>query len=240
MTSVSISTAIETLPHLPKLPPEIAAAAAALTARLETKGVRVFLSDDWSELEALNARHANSWFPLLPHPKSARTMWVGVADDAGDVIGSYGGVLIDCGERSLGEKLGDLTVFHDAGNAPSEEWCFCASDAAFDTQGRVSWMTAGWVAPAWRGRGLFHPLGHLLRLTSWAAWDVHWFAGVVEEETVPVWNAPGAGKRRLETRPTILYQQAGVPRCPLHLCRFSRPAVTLDAGAILSRLRQAA
>lgn len=231
---------ITTLPGFATLPADVPHAVEALIARLESKGVHVFLNTDWTALEAINTRHANSWFPLLPHPVSAPTMWVGAADASGDVVASYGGVLIDCGPRSLGEKLGDLTVFHDDGDAPHEEWCFCASEGAFDTRGRVAWMTAGWTDPAWRGRGLFHPLGHLLRMTSWAAWDVHWWAGVVEEETVPVWNAPGAGRRRLEARPSILYQQSGVARCPLHFCRFSRPAVTLDASAILNRLRKAA
>ncbi|MCG5238385.1 hypothetical protein ACIU1J_32255 [Azospirillum doebereinerae] len=232
--------AVSSLPGFARLPADVSGAVAALSARLESKGVSLFISDDWSALEAINARHANSWFPLLPHPASAPTLWVGAADQGGDVVASYGGVLLDCGRQSLGEKLGDLTVFHDAGDAPAEEWCFCASEAAFDTRGRVTWMTAGWTNPAWRGRGLFHPLGHLLRFVSWAAWDVHWWAGVVEEETVPVWNAPGAGRRRLEARPAVLYQQSGVDRCALHLCRFSRAAVTLDAGGILDRLRKAA
>jgi hypothetical protein len=37
-----------------------------------------------------------------------------------------------------------------------------------------------------------------------------------------------------------MYQQAGVERCALHYCRFSRPAVTLDASGIVQRLRVAA
>jgi len=242
MSSVSIFDAVHTtLPGFAALPPDVAAAALALTAHLETKGVTVFLSDSWSELEALNARHANSWFPLLPHPDTAATLWVGAADAAGDVVGSYGGVRIDCTDKSLGERLGDLSVFHEPGTAPAEEWCFCADDAAFETRGVVTWMTAGWTNPAWRGRGLFHPLGHLLRMTSWAAWNTNWWAGVVEEDTATtVWGAAGAGKRRLSGRPTILYQQSGVERCALHYCRFSRPGVTLDAGALLGRLRQVA
>lgn len=235
------SVTIDSLPGLAHLPAQIRAAIAALTDRLASKGVTVFLSDDWSALEALNRRHANSWFPLLPHPASAETLWVGAVDDAGDVVASYGGVRIDCTARSLGERLGDLSVFHDPGDAPSEEWCFCADDAAFDTRGVVTWMTAGWTNPAWRGRGLFHPLGHLLRMASWAAWETSWWAGVVEEDTAAtVWGAPGAGRRRLSARPTIMYQQAGVERCALHYCRFSRPAVTLDAGGIVQRLRVAA
>ncbi|MGY0794277.1 hypothetical protein ACW7BJ_33435 [Azospirillum argentinense] len=222
------------------LPSTLAPAAQILVERLLCKDVRLFISTDWGDLEDANARHLNSWFPLLPHPASAATHWIGAVDGAGEVIATQGEVLLDCTDRSLGERLGDLTVFHESGTAPAEEWCFCASEAAFDTRGKVAWMTAGWVHPDWRGRGLFHPMGHLMRLLGWARWDVNWWSGVVEVDTVPIWNAAGAGRRRLEPRPAVLYQQLGVERCPLHFCRFSRAAVTLDAGGVIDRQRRAA
>ncbi|MBP2303291.1 hypothetical protein [Azospirillum picis] len=219
------------------LPACVPHAFAALQNRLESKGVRLFLSSDWGGLERVNARNVNAWFPLLPHPHSAPAHWIGAVDSSGDIVATQGAILLDCTAKSFGERLGDLSAFHDLGTAPPDEWCFCASEAAFDTRGRTAFVTSGWVAPHWRGRGLFHPMATLMRLACLSLWDVHWWAGLVEEETVPVWNAAGAGRRRLEPRPTILYQQSGVARCPLHLLRFSRAGVLLDAGVTVERAR---
>ncbi|CAO3445680.1 hypothetical protein [Azospirillum argentinense] len=212
----------------------------ALIEKIKARGVVISVSDDWSGIQDINERSRNSWFELLPRPASAPSFWLAATDATGDVVATQGAVLLDCMNTSFGERLGDLTAFHDEGRAPAGEWCFCASEAAFDTRGRVAFVVAGWVRPDWRGKGLFHPMASLMRLASWARWDVHWWAGLVDPETTSVWNAKGAGRRRLEPRPTILYHQNGVGRLPLHLLRFSRPAMVSDVAQMLGGYSTAA
>ncbi|MBP2291060.1 hypothetical protein [Azospirillum rugosum] len=219
---------------------QINAARDALMRKLAARGVSLAVCDDWSELQRLNETNRNSWFELLPRPSSSPAFWIAATDATGEVVATQGVVLLDCSKVSFGERLGDLTAFHDAGRAPVGEWCFCASEAAFDTTGRVAFVVAGWVRPDWRGKGLFHPMAALMRLAAWARWDVHWWAGLVDPETVPVWNAKGAGRRRLEPRPTIMYQQNGVGRLPLHLLRFSRPAMVSEAAQMTGGFTRAA
>ncbi|WP_143271956.1 hypothetical protein [Azospirillum brasilense] len=91
---------------------------------------------------------------------------------------------------------------------------------------------AGWTRPDWRGVGLFHRLGELVRLIALARWNLKWVVGLVDPETVPVWSGQGGGRRRLEERPGILYHQSGVGRLPLHLMRWSRAAVALELEII--------
>ncbi|MBK3798654.1 hypothetical protein GAY33_05310 [Azospirillum brasilense] len=220
-----------------RLPDSLAAGRRALAASLHNRGVELSFSDDWHGLEAVNSRNRNSWFELLPRPATAPAFWLAARDARGEVVGTQGAVFLDCAVSSFGQRLGDLSAFHDPGTQPpaDREWCFCASDAAFDTVGRVAFVVAGWVRPDWRGKGLFHPMAALMRIACWHRWDVSWWAGLVDPETIPVWNARGSGKRRLEPRPTILYHQNGVGRLPLHLLRFSRPAVILDAGRVAGK-----
>jgi hypothetical protein len=211
----------------------------ALVARLLGKGVSVELSDDWTGLEDVNARNRNSWFPLLPKPEGAPGMWMAGRDRDGDVVATQGAVLLDCAERSFGERLADLSAFHDPGAAPSAEWCFCASEAAYARRGRVAFVVAGWVRPDWRGRGIFHPMAHLMRLRAWSRWDVHHWVGLVDADIVPHWNARSAGSRLLERRPSIVYHQEGVGRLPLRLLSFTRAGVAMDAAGLLAARRVA-
>ncbi len=212
--------------------PDLGAAWAALRATLAAQGLTAFVSDQWSGLEAVNARNRDSWFELLPRPASVPCFWIGATDADGAVVATQGAVLLDCAGPSFGDRLADLSAFHDPGTAPAGDWCFCGSEAAHDTHGWVAFVVAGWVRPDWRGRGLFHPMAALARLLAWSRWDVHWWCGLVDPETVPVWCSRGAGRRRLEPRPTILYRQQGVGRLPLRLLRFSRPALVLDLGLV--------
>ncbi|TWA76874.1 hypothetical protein FBZ83_11715 [Azospirillum brasilense] len=223
---------VETLPlGTSTLTPELDAARGRLCGELVARGVTPILCESWPDLQALNARHRDSWFPLLPKPASAPAFWVGAADAGGDIIATQGAVFLDCAASSFGERLADLSAFHD-GTPPEGEWSFCASEAAHDARGRVAFVVAGWVRPDWRGRGLFHPMAFLARLLAWERWGVNWWCGLVDPETVPIWNGRGAGRRRLEPRPTILYEQKDAGRLPLHLLRFSRPGVVLDMEAL--------
>lgn len=206
----------------------LAAARDALCAAARGAGVTLALVEDWGDLVALNARHRDGWFPLLPKPASAPAFWIAAVDGGGEVVGTHGVVRLDCSSSSFGARVGDLTAFHDPGQATATEWGFCASEAAADTLGVVAWIVAGWTAPAWRGRGLFHGLGAVARLVALERWNPKWTVGLVDPETTPLWSRRGAGRRRLESRPAILYQQDGVGRLPLHFMRWSREAVVLD------------
>ncbi|MGQ9366628.1 hypothetical protein [Azospirillum sp. ST 5-10] len=210
----------------------VARARQAMTARAADVGLDLFVADDWGGLDALNARNRNSWFPLLPRPAAAPAFWVGARDAAGDVVATHGVVLVDCAGVSFGDRLADLSLFHDHGRAPSEEWCFCASEAAYDTHGRVGWIVAGWTRPDWRGKGVFHLVGRFARAVSWTRWRPLWWVGLVDPETVPVWSGRAAGRRRIEARPGVLYHQAGVGRLPLHVMRLSRAGFALDMQAV--------
>ncbi|MBP2311874.1 hypothetical protein [Azospirillum soli] len=222
---------LETLPlGNGPLVPALAAARDRLCAAAVARGVTLVVVEDWAELERLNLRHRAEWFPLLPKPASAPSFWLAAVDEEGDVVGTHGVVLLDCSAASLGDRLADLSAFHDPGHAPEDEWAFVASEAAHDTTGTVAWIVAGWTRPDWRGKGLFHDLGAAARLVAMARWSPKWVVGLVDPETVPVWSGRGAGRRRLEPRPCILYHQAGVGRLPLHFMRWSRAAVLLDLG----------
>ncbi len=203
----------------------------ALRRTLDGRGVSVALSDDWQSLMQVNERNRNSWFKPLPKPRSAEAFWLAALDRHGDVVATHAAIRLDCSAASFGARLADLSAFHDPGDAPSEEWCFCASEAAFDTRHTVAWIVAGWNRPDWRGKGLFHPLGTLARIVAMERWRPMWVVGLVDPETVPVWSGgAAAGRRRLDRRPTICYHQQGVGRLPLHLMRFSRASVLIDVA----------
>ena len=209
----------------------LASARDAIAGRLAALGLRTVIVDDWRALLALNRQQREGWFALLPKPRDAPAFWLAAVDTAGDIVATHAAVLVDCRTHSFGERLADLSAFHDAGEAPAEDWCFCASDAAFETCGMVAWIVAGWTRPDWRGRGLFHVLGAAVRLVCCERWAPRWWVGLVDPETVPVWSGRSAGRRLLEPRPRILFQQSGVGRLPLHLLRYSRQAVLLDLKA---------
>ncbi|WP_434617466.1 hypothetical protein [Azospirillum sp. B2RO_4] len=204
------------------------AARDALCASALAAGVTPVLVKEWEALERLNARHRANWFPLLPRPAVAPSFWVAAVDADGEFAATHGVVLVDCSAVSFGARVGDLTAFHDPGAAPSDEWAFCASPSAHDTRGAVAWIVAGWNRPDWRGRGLFHLLGAVARLVALDRWSPRWVVGLVDPETVPVWERRCAGRALLEPLPAVLYQQAGIGRLPLHFMRWSRDAVVLD------------
>lgn len=200
----------------------------ALCAEALVLGLTLILSDDWTELERVNAANREGWFPLLPKPASAPSFWVAAVDAEGEIVGTHGVVALDCDTISFGVRLADLSAFHDPGAAAVGEWAFCASAAALQTVGSVAWIVAGWNRPDWRGRGLFHLLGAVARLVALARWSPRWVVGLVDPETVPVWRKRCAGRALLEPLPANLYHQDGVGRLPLHFMRWSRPAVALD------------
>lgn len=206
----------------------LSAARDGLCASCITKGVTLVLSDDWTELEALNVRHRDGWFPLLPRPADAPAFWIGAADADGEIVATHGVVLLDCAGSTIGERISDLSAFHAPGAAPVGEWAFCASGAALETSGAVAWIVAGWNRADWRGRGLFHLLGASARLVALDHWSPRWVVGLVDPETVPIWSRRCAGRALLEPRPAVLYHQDGVGRLPLHFMRWSREAVILD------------
>ncbi|AWJ92630.1 hypothetical protein Sp245p_26305 (plasmid) [Azospirillum baldaniorum] len=218
-------------------PPDIEAARDRLCTELVDRGVTPVLSESWADLQALNARHRESWFPLLPKPPSAPAFWIGLVDGEGEVVATYGVVLVDCAGSSFGARLMDLSALHDPGSAPADEWVFVASEGAHDAMGPVAWIVAGWIRPDWRGSGLFHRLGALTRLLALCCWPVGWVVGLVDPETVPVWRGRGVSRHRLEDRPGILYRQSGVGRLPLHFMRWSREDALLSLGI---RSKQAA
>ena len=212
------------------LAPALRGARDRLCGDLVPCGATPILCESWEALQGLNALHRGDWFPLLPKPPSAPAFWLGLVDGEGEVIATHGVVLLDCTAFSFGARLADLSALHDPGSAPADEWAFVASEAAHDTCGTVAWIVAGWTRPDWRGAGLFHRLGELVRLVALARWNPKWVVGLVDPETVPVWSGRGGGRRRLEERPGILYHQNGVGRLPLHLMRWGRHAVYMDLG----------
>ncbi|AIB13564.1 hypothetical protein ABAZ39_16620 (plasmid) [Azospirillum argentinense] len=209
------------------LVPALGAARDRLCGELVARGVTPILCESWPDLQALNTRHRESWFPMLPKPASAPAFWLGLVDGEGEVVATHAVVLLDCTASSFGARLADLSAFHD-GMPPADEWCFAPSEVAYDTRGAVAWIVAGWTRPDWRGAGLFHRLGALVRLAALARWNPKWVVGLVDPETVPVWSGRGGGRRRLEERPGVLYHQNGVGRLPLHFMRWCRPGVLLD------------
>ena len=212
------------------LAPALGAARDRLCRDLVARGVTPVLCESWEALQGLNAFHQGNWFPLLPKPSSVPAFWLGLVDGEGEVIATHAAVLIDCTASSFGARLADLSALHDPGDAPADEWAFVASEAAHDTRGSVAWIVAGWTRPDWRGAGLFHRLGALVRLVALARWNQKWVVGLVDPETVPVWSGRGGGRRRLEDRPGILYHQNGVGRLPRPHMRWSRHAVYMDLG----------
>ncbi|MFC5359063.1 hypothetical protein [Azospirillum himalayense] len=230
-TAVPDFRLVETLPlGTGPLVPALGSARDRLCGDLVARGATPILCESWPDLQALNARHRESWFPMLPKPASAPAFWLGLVDSEGEVVATHAVVLVDCASSSFGERLGDMSALHDPGSAPADEWAFVASEAAHDTRGSVAWIVAGWTRPDWRGASLFHRLGELVRLVALARWNPKWVVGLVDPETVPVWSGRGGGRRRLEERPGILYHQNGVGRLPLHFMRLSRHAVYMDLG----------
>ncbi|MGQ9371946.1 hypothetical protein [Azospirillum sp. ST 5-10] len=232
---------LETFP-LPDAPHAamLRAARDALCASLRARRLTAILSDDWQDLARVNRRNLDSWVPLLHRAPSLPSFWVGaVDDDTGEVVATQAGLLVDCTGRSFGDRLSDLSMFYDRpGDAPAGERCFVGSDLPFDTDGLVCWIAAGWTHPTLRGRGVFHVVGRLVRVVSWARWAPSWWCGVVTPDIAPVWSAAKAGPRHIDRRPSILYQQAGVERPPLHFLRLGRGGVQMDLGALAARRGQ--
>lgn len=197
-----------------------------LCATALDKGASLFVFDDWEALAALNEQHRDSWFELLPKPTSAPCFWIGALDVSGEVVATHGVVFLDCSVASFGERIADLSAFHDPGEAPADEWAFCPSSIAHGTRGPVAWTMAGWNRPDWRGRGLFHLVGAAARLMGVEKYRPRWVAGVIDPETVPLW----VGRGTVDPRAAVLYHQHGLGRLPLHFMRWNRAAVLRDLG----------
>lgn len=195
----------------------------ALAAWGRARGVSFKVSRDWSGLEAVNAENRGSWFELMPKPRSAPALWVSAVALNGQVAGTYAVYMLDCRTLSFGDRLADLSAFHD--DPPADEWSFCASEVAHDTRGLVAFTVAGWVRPDWRGAGLFHRIGLMARLMSWREWNPLWWAGLVDPEAVSVWRTKGAGRCHLESRPSTIYFQRGVGQIRSHCLRISRQSM---------------
>ncbi|CAO3446573.1 hypothetical protein [Azospirillum argentinense] len=199
-------------------------------------GVRLVISEAWQGLEQVNRANLSSWLPIMHQPNGSASFWIGAVDARGDVVGTQAGVLLDCSTHSFGDKLSDLTFFYaDPTEAAPGERCFCASNPAFETRGKVCYITAGWTHPRMRGMGLFHLIGRVVRILALAWWTPKWWVGMVAPETAPQWTEAKAGRRLLEARPTILYQHpsAGYDYPPLRLLRFCRAGVVLDMQALI-------
>ncbi|HYH17896.1 MAG TPA: hypothetical protein VD995_04700 [Azospirillum sp.] len=229
---------VETLPITGPHVEMLRAARDALCAAALEQGVTVALSTDWNDLLDLNRRHVDTWLPLMHQPAGDDAFWLAAVDADGEVVATQGGVLMDCSERSFGDRLSDLSFFYDRPEdaAPGER-CFCASDAAHETRGRVCYLTAGWTHPSMRGRGLFHRVGRLVRLIAWDRWNPHSWAGMVAPDIAPLWSEEKAGRRFFEHRPTIWYLNpaSGFDYPPYRFIRFTRPGVYLDMEAIARR-----
>lgn len=208
------------------------AARDVLCARAQAVGTKLFVSDSWTALEQINRRNLDTWRPLLHRNSSFPAVWVGALDCAGEVVGTQAALRVDCRQRSYGERLEDLSLFYDRpDDVPPGEACFVGGySPVLTTRGIVAWLAAGWVHPNFRRRDadLFHVIGRAIRLVAWPLWNPSWWAGVVEPETCSKWSVERAGRRHLDDRPTILYQQRDVKRPPLHHMRISRSAFRLD------------
>lgn len=204
----------------------------ALCAAALVRGVTPVLSTTWEDLEALNRANLGSWLPLMRRPAGLDHFWIGATDREGEVMATQGAALVDCTAASFGDRLSDLSFF--SGAPAARERCFCASPTAFETRGRVAYVTAGWTHPDARGRGLFPLLGRLVRLVAWAGWSPLWWVGMVSDAVAPQWSEAKAGRRMLEPRPTILYQnpEAGFDYPPYRLLRFCRAGVLLDTQEV--------
>lgn len=207
----------------------------ALCAAARAKGLTLFISDDWTDLEEVNRRNRASWVPILHRAPSLPSFWIGAVDGEGEVVATQGGLLVDCAGRSFADRLQDLSVFYDAParEAPIAEFCFVGGGSlAWETDGAVCWIVAGWNHPSVRGQGLFHLVGRVVRLVSWLRWAPRYWAGVVMPETVPAWSEGRAGHRHLSARPDILYRESSTPRPALHFLRICRAGALLDFGAL--------
>lgn len=217
------------------VPPDLEVARYALCALSRAQGLTAFVSADWSDLEALNAQHRDSWFELLPRPASAPCLWVGLEDAGGEVVAAQAAILLDCTGKSYGARLEAMTVFYDdpAAAEASGAWCFSASPEARESRGQVAMMSSGWVHPDWRGghRDLFHHSGRLNRLAVLARWKPDWLVALVESNVSRIWTEKAVGQRHLDRHPTVLYHQPGEGRLKLHVMRF-RPE---EAAADLAR-----
>jgi hypothetical protein len=221
------------------------AARDALCAAALARGITLFVSESWDELEAVNRANRASWVPILHRAPSLPTFWVGGVDagaeGTGEVVVTQAGLLVDCTgpDRSFADRLSALDVLYDdpRSEAPIEERCFVGGGSlAWETHGAVCWIVAGWVQPDYRGgRGdadLFHLVGRVVRLVSWLRWAPRYWTGVVMPETVPSWSVERAGRRHLSTRPDILYIDSSTPRPPLHFLRICRAGALLDFGDV--------
>ncbi|BAI71461.1 hypothetical protein AZL_020520 [Azospirillum sp. B510] len=194
------------------------------------QGLRPVVSDDWQALEALNARHRDSWFELLPKPSAVPCFWVGLTTAEDEVVAVQASILLDCRARPYAARLTDLTAFYDAGNAPPDAYCFAASPEARETRGAVAMMSSGWVHPDWRGghRDLFHMSGRINRLEAVDRWQPDYLAALVETNVSRIWTERAVGERHLDRHPTIMFHQPGEGRITLHLMRFRPAAVISD------------
>ena len=205
------------------------------------RGITLFVSESWEELEAVNRSNRASWVPILHRAPSLPSFWVGGAGPDGEVVVTQAGLLVDCADGSFADRLSALDVLYDdPWSAPIEERCFVGGGSlAWETEGTVCWIVAGWVRPDFRGgRGdadLFHLVGRLVRLVSWLRWAPRYWTGVVMPETVPSWSAERAGRRHLSARSDILYIDSSTPRPPLHFLRICRAMALLDFGEVAGR-----
>ena len=233
---------VETMP-IPDGPhaPLLRAARDTLCAAALARGITLIISEDWEDLEAVNAANRASWVPILHRAPSLPSFWVGGVDREGDMVVTQAGLLVDCAgvNRTFADRLSALDVLYDdpAREAPIEERCFGGGGSlAWETEGAVCWIIAGWVRPDYRGgRGnadLFHLVGRLVRLVSWLHWAPRYWCGVVMPETVPSWSEERAGRRHLSARPDILYIDSSTPRPPLRFLRICRAGALLDLRGV--------
>jgi len=229
--------------HLPlaslDVPPDLIPSRDHLVDEAAHQGLSVTIDPSIENLIIFNSYICklipDSWFPLLPTPQSAPAFWLNVRDKEGATVACYAGTFLNCSEKSWGEKIGDLTAFHDDPEAAQEDWAFCASPLAFEARGRVGWLSAGWLAPRWRGRPRrFHLLGRMVRLVAETLWEPDCMGGLVDPDIAPVWRLRAAGPCTIEKRPGVLLNQKGVGRLPMHFCFYPGNAMKrelLDLGS---------
>ena len=144
----------------------------------EEAGIRLSLSNDFTELAAVNEANRRSWYNLVPWIDPTygdlppdQQFWVRGVNHAGETVLAHAVRLFVC-QTSLKEEVESLRMVYPdvARRADATAKAVVTAPCASGIAGRISWSGGLWFREDYRGKGLARVIPRLSRaiaLTNW-------------------------------------------------------------------------
>jgi len=157
-----------------------------LDKKFSNMGLRLNVSNDFEEMDALLQKHSNPGMPSKPNPMfspkynrmtSDRSFWFGLVDNDNEVVCTMAAKKFDHVE-DLGAMWRELRTFYDDETKPvPADRIIVDTKFPVELEGTLSITGRGWTHPNYRRRGLVRDLAVLARSECLSRWLVDWHLG---------------------------------------------------------------